>query len=67
MKIKDIDGGNTFDWNRASKEYAQFRDIYPEEFYQRIIGLGLCIKGQRVLDCYQKRKLRLLKQNIENS
>ena len=50
MKNKDIDGGNSFDWGRASKEYAQFRDIYPAEFYQRIIGLGLCIRGQRVLD-----------------
>jgi len=50
MKNKDIDGGNIFDWGRASKEYAQFRDIYPDEFYQRIINLGLCIEGQRVLD-----------------
>jgi len=48
MKNKDIDGGNTFDWSRASKEYAQFRDIYPDEFYQRIISLGLCIEGQNI-------------------
>ena len=45
-----IDGGNAFDWGRASKDYAKFRDIYPAEFYQRIIDLGLCIKGQNVLD-----------------
>jgi len=48
MKNKDIDGGNTFDWSRASKEYAQFRDIYPDEFYQRIISLGLYIEGQNI-------------------
>lgn len=50
MRNKDIDGGNAFDWGRASKEYARFRDIYPDEFYRRIISLGLCIKGQRILD-----------------
>ena len=45
-----IDGGNAFDWGRAAGDYAKFRDIYPDEFYQRIIDLGLCIKGQDVLD-----------------
>lgn len=46
----EIDGGRFFDWGRASQEYAKYRDIYPEEFYQRIVGAGLCVKGQRVLD-----------------
>ena len=52
MKIKDsrIDAGKAFDWGRTSKEYARYRDIYPEEFYQKIAGRGLCIDGQRVLD-----------------
>lgn len=52
MNIKDkrIDGGNAFDWGRASKEYAKFRDIYPEEFYERIAERNLCVKGQSVLD-----------------
>ena len=27
MKNKDIDGGNSFDWGRASKEYAQFDEV----------------------------------------
>lgn len=50
MKNNNIDGGKVFDWDRTSKDYAKYRDIYPNEFYQRIIDLGLCIKGQRVLD-----------------
>jgi len=46
----DIDGGNAFDWGRTSEDYARFRDIYPDVFYEKIVGLGLCVKGQRVLD-----------------
>ena len=45
-----IDGGKTFDWGRVSGEYARFRDIYPPEFYERIHSLGLCTRGQKVLD-----------------
>lgn len=45
-----IDGGKGFDWGRTSKAYARFRDIYPEELYQRLTGLGLCTAGQDVLD-----------------
>ncbi len=47
---KDIDFGKAFDWGQASLDYAKFRDIYPKEFYQKIIDLGLCAKGQNVLD-----------------
>ena len=52
MKIikKDIDNGKGFDWGRTSEDYAKFRDIYPDVFYQRLIEMGLCVKGQRVLD-----------------
>ena len=52
MEIRDgrIDGGKAFDWGRASKDYARYRDIYPESFYEKLAGRGLCIKGQRVLD-----------------
>ena len=52
MIIKDtsIDGGKAFDWGRVSSEYAKYRDIYPQEFYQKIIDLGLCKDGQKVLD-----------------
>ncbi|MDR3644914.1 MAG: class I SAM-dependent methyltransferase [Clostridia bacterium] len=47
---KDIDNGRNFDWGRASEDYAKYRDIYPEEFYEKIAGSGVCIQGQRVLD-----------------
>ena len=45
-----IDKGAVFDWGRASRDYAKYRDIYPEEFYQKILDLGLCQSGQTALD-----------------
>ena len=52
MDISDkrIDAGKPFDWGKASSDYAQYRDIYPEEFYRRIVDKGLCVAGQRILD-----------------
>lgn len=50
IKINNIDGGKTFDFGRTSSDYARYRDIYPQEFYDRILKLGLCTKGQRALD-----------------
>lgn len=52
MFIKDdnIDNGKAFDWGRVSADYAKYRDIYPQEFYDKIINRGLCAKGQTVLD-----------------
>lgn len=47
---KNIDHGKAFDWGKVSKDYGKYRDIYPEEFYQRIVDLGLCINEQKVLD-----------------
>ena len=47
---KNIDGGTPFDWGRTSSDYARFRDIYPQLFYDKIIGRNLCIDGQKVLD-----------------
>ena len=45
-----IDKGKVFDWGRTSEDYAKFRDIYPDVFYQKIVDRGLCVKGQDVLD-----------------
>ena len=52
MEIRNssIDAGKAFDWGRTSKEYARYRDIYPDEFYRKIIDRGLCVSGQSVLD-----------------
>ena len=35
-----IDAGKAFDWGRTSEEYAKYRDVYPNEFYQRIAGFA---------------------------
>ena len=52
MNITDsrIDAGKAFDWGKTSEEYAKYRDIYPEEFYRKIVDRGLCTAGQKVLD-----------------
>lgn len=52
MNITDkrIDNGKPFDWGRTSENYAKYRDIYPAIFYKKIAGIGLCLKGQTVLD-----------------
>lgn len=47
---KNIDGGKAFDWGKTSADYAKFRDIYPQEFYDKIIRRKLCVNGQAVLD-----------------
>lgn len=52
MEIRDsrIDGGKAFDWGKTSGDYAKYRDIYPEKFYKKIAGLGLCTDNQSILD-----------------
>ncbi len=50
QKLTNIDGGKPFDWGKTSQDYAKFRDVYPQEFYEKIVERGLCIKGQKVLD-----------------
>ena len=50
IKDKKIDAGKPFDWGKTSLDYAKFRDVYPQEFYRKIIDLGLCKNGQRILD-----------------
>lgn len=52
MQITDaaIDGGRPFDWGRASADYAKYRDIYPQVFYDAVLRCGLCVSGQNVLD-----------------
>lgn len=47
---QNIDGGKAFDWGKTSADYAKFRDIYPQEFYNKIIQRNLCRDGQKVLD-----------------
>lgn len=52
MKIinRRIDNGKAFDFGKTSSDYAAYRDIYPQAFYDKILNRKLCIKGQDVLD-----------------
>lgn len=50
IKKSYIDAGKGFDFGRTSEDYAKYRDIYPEEFYRRLIDKEICTRGQRVLD-----------------
>lgn len=50
IQKKEIDRGTGFDWGRTSGDYARYRDIYPQEFYQRLLDRGICTAGQDVLD-----------------
>lgn len=50
QQINNIDSGRPFDWGKTSQDYAKFRDIYPDKFYEKIVQRGLCINGQNVLD-----------------
>lgn len=45
-----IDNGKAFDWGRASKDYAKYRDIYPASMYEKLYGLGIGNKGDSCLD-----------------
>lgn len=45
-----VDNGQKFDFGKTSKEYAKYRDIYPEELFIRLHELGIGTKGSRWLD-----------------
>ncbi|MGN0552093.1 MAG: class I SAM-dependent methyltransferase [Oscillospiraceae bacterium] len=48
--LHNIDNGKSFDWGRTSSDYAKYRDIYPQKFYEKIHSLGIGVSGQKVLD-----------------
>ncbi|WP_394926402.1 class I SAM-dependent methyltransferase [uncultured Robinsoniella sp.] len=50
IKNTKIDNGREFDWGRTSGDYAKYRDIYPKEFYQKLLDMDLCVDRQKVLD-----------------
>lgn len=50
IRNSKIDNGKAFDFGRTSYDYAKYRDIYPQIFYDKILEKGLCVKGQTVLD-----------------
>ena len=50
ITLEHIDSGNGFDFGKISEDYAKYRDIYPDVFYEKIHDLGLCTKKKWVLD-----------------
>ena len=50
MKLSYIDDGNSFDFGKTSEQYAQYRDIYPESMYEKLIQFGIGKAGQKILD-----------------
>lgn len=50
LKNKNIDNGKEYDWGLTSEDYAKYRDIYPEELYDRLRALGVAADGTSWLD-----------------
>ena len=50
MINKYVDDGKPFDWGKTSLDYAKYRDIYPQQMYDKILSWGLCTNGQNILD-----------------
>lgn len=48
--MKEIDNGKFFDWGKTSQDYAKYRDIYPEIFYQKLLERNIGKAGQKILD-----------------
>lgn len=45
MQTNRIDHGKPFDWGRTSSLYAQYRDLYPPAFYEKLVELGVGLPG----------------------
>lgn len=45
-----VDNGKPIDWGKTSDDYARFRDIYPEAFYEKLRYFGIGLEGQTLLD-----------------
>ena len=45
-----VDDGQKFDFGKTSKEYAKYRDIYPEELFEKLHELGIGKKDSKWLD-----------------
>lgn len=50
MKLDSIDNGKQFDWGKTSENYAKYRDIYPQAFYDKILSCQVGCEGQKILD-----------------
>ncbi|MBN1776029.1 MAG: class I SAM-dependent methyltransferase [Clostridiales bacterium] len=50
MKKSDIDNGKSFDFGKTSADYAQYRDIYPDSLYAKMLDAGIGRNGSKILD-----------------
>ena len=50
IHLDGIDGGKGFDFGKTAKDYAKYRDIYPETFFRKLHGYQIGTAGQNVLD-----------------
>lgn len=50
MEKIQVDDGKEFDFGKTSKEYAKYRDIYPEQLFERMHEIGIGTAGSRWLD-----------------
>lgn len=50
IKLEHIDNGNPFDFGKITQDYVKFRNSYPDAFLEKINELGLCKKGNKILD-----------------
>lgn len=48
LRNMQIDGGASFDWNKTAVQYAKYRNIYPDDFFENLNRMGL--NNKRVLD-----------------
>ena len=50
MEKITVDDGKAFDFGKTSKAYAKYRDIYPEEVFEKLHDIGVGVQGSRWLD-----------------
>ena len=50
MEISNIDSGRAFDFGKTAGAYAEYRDNYPEELYDRLRSLGVAADNTAWLD-----------------
>ena len=45
MEKITVDDGKAFDFGKTSKAYAKYRDIYPEEVFEKLHEIGVGVQG----------------------
>jgi SAM-dependent methyltransferase len=45
-----IDNGKTYYWGKTSEDYAKFRDIYPNDLFEKLHALDIGKEGQTIID-----------------